>query len=407
MIDHRRETRVTAARVRAQLETATVIGFGRSEVVERGHVRALQPGIGIVAIDGQRLFDELPTVFQRAREALLPVFRDIVLREEDLGLSLTHVGRGELRVEPRGLLEMLDRSLRIDDPVFREQAAALQEREVGLEVGRSLAAHALNGIAVDAQFQGPRHLHGNLVLDCEYVPRKPVEAHRPHVGTGFRVDQLCRDPHPVAIALHAAFQQVTGAELAADLARVHGPLAKRERGRPGDDVELRKARQLVHDGFGDSRGEDVAFGSRAQVLEGQHRDCAPSGVAASEARLSDHECRNRREQHPDDHDVQVAAQPVHDRARNAFRLGVARYSPVARLVEPGERHGHRKADQRGDDQRHHHPARHAERLEGDVGDLQQQPGDDRIARRDADHAALTQAMQPTSAGGPRHVRCGA
>ena len=119
--------------------------------------------------------------------------------------------------------------------------------------------------------------------------------------------------------------------------------------------------------------------------------------------MADQEYRDRDQQHADDQEVGVAAQTMGDGPDDTLAGGVPLYPPVACLVEPGESDGHRKAEHCGDDQRDHHPFRHAERLEGDVGNLQQQPGDHGIARRDADHAPLAQAMQPGGAGGVRHM----
>ena len=93
------------------------------------------------------------------------------------------------------------------------------------------------------------------------------------------------------------------------------------------------------------------------------------------------------------HDIGVAAS-LGDRARHALRRPIARYAPITGFVEPGERDGHWKAKYRGDDQRDHHPQWHTLGLERGVGDLQQQPGDDGVARRGADETSLAQAVQP-------------
>ena len=137
---------------------------------------------------------------------------------------------------------MLGRRLDFGHVAGREQGAALQEGEVGLQVRRALTGHALLRLRVERKLERLRDLHGDLVLDRKDVTWPPVEAHRPHFRSGLRVDQLRRHPHARRLALHAAFEQVTRAELAADLAGIFGPVAKRERRSARYHVELGEAR---------------------------------------------------------------------------------------------------------------------------------------------------------------------
>ena len=233
-------------------------------------------------------------------------------------------------------------------------------------------------------------------------PGQPVETHRPDVGAGLGVDQVRRDPHPRAVALDRAFEQEPGAQLPADLARVRRPAAERKRRGARDHVEVGEARKLVQDRFGDARREHVAL-ARSQVRERQHGDRHALRSRRAKVRLPYQQHGDGGEKNADDRQVRVASNAVHDRPPHTFGRGVARDAAVTGLVEPGERDGHRKAEDGGHDQRHHHPARDTQRPEGDVGDLQQQPGDDGVTCRDADHAPLAQAMQPGCAGGLRHV----
>ena len=160
----------------------------------------------------------------------------------------------------------------------------------------------------------------------------------------------------------------------------------------------------MQDRFGDARREDLAIGRRAQVLERQHGDRHALRSRRAKVRLPDQQHGDGDEKNADDRQICVASNAVHDRPRHTFGRGVARDAAVTRLVEPGERHGHRKTEDGGHDQRDHHPPGYPQRLEGDVGDLQQEPCDDRIAHRDADHAPLAQALQPTGATRDPH-RC--
>src|SRR5260370_30929790 len=60
----------------------------------------------------------------------------------------------------------------------------------------------------------------DLVLEIEQVGWRLVEALGPQMRAALRVDELRIDPDPVARVLHAAFEHVSHAELATDLAGV-------------------------------------------------------------------------------------------------------------------------------------------------------------------------------------------
>ena len=117
------------------------------------------------------------------------------------------------------------------------------------------------------------------------------------------------------------------------------------------------------------------------------------GGGLADVRLPDEQHRHRHEQHADDRDVRVATQPVDHGARCRVSRCVTFEPAVAQLEVPGERDRDGETENGGSDQRNHHPARHAERLEGHIRDLQQQPRDDGIARGDAEDAAFAQPGQ--------------
>src|ERR1700719_3797831 len=61
---------------------------------------------------------------------------------------------------------------------------------------------------------------GNLVLPVEEIGERLVEACGPQMRAALGIDELRVDPDPAACILHATFEDVTHAELAADLADV-------------------------------------------------------------------------------------------------------------------------------------------------------------------------------------------
>ena len=339
-------------------------------------------------------------------EAGLPVAGDLVLGDEQPGFRKADIRGGEARVELDRALEIVDRLVRVREAIVREQRATSQECQVGVEVAGALPGHALHGRRIHAEFQRLRHLDRDLVLHHEYLARRPVEAHRPDVGAALGIDQLRGHAQLGTVALYAAFEQVAGTEFAPDLARVSGAVAKCERRRARDDVEFGEVRDLVQDGLGDAERQHLAVGRAAQVLERQHRNGRIAGTGRTQVRLPYQQQCDRGQQHADDGDVRIAPQPAHRGARDPLTRRIALDAPVAHLVEPGERRSDRKAEHRSDDQGDHDPPGHAQWLEGDVGNLQQEPGNQRIAHCNAQDTALLQALQPGHGPVDRHLRRG-
>ena len=75
------------------------------------------------------------------------------------------------------------------------------------------------------------------------------------------------------------------------------------------------------------------------------------------------------------------------------RGGIAVDAAVVDLKEPCQQQGYRETECDRDDDRGHHPSWRAERVEHDVGDLQQQPADHQVAAAHTQHAAPPSAAQ--------------
>src|SRR5262245_18933826 len=84
---------------------------------------------------------------------------------------------------------------------------------------------------------------GDLVLQREDVSHFAVVALGPDVIAGCRIHELGRDPHAIGGALDAAFEHVTHAQLAADVADLHGLALVREDRVAGDHEEPGDLRQ--------------------------------------------------------------------------------------------------------------------------------------------------------------------
>ncbi len=135
-----------------------------------------------------------------------------------------------------------------------------------------------------------RDAFGDPVLEVEHILDRAVELLRPEMRTGDAVDQLRRDPQPVAGAPHAAFEHVADAEVLRDLAHVDGAALVDEGGIAGDHREGLEAAERRDDVLDHAIGEIVLLGVAAQVLERQHRergnDRLVSGLPAFVERLA-------------------------------------------------------------------------------------------------------------------------
>ncbi len=202
----------------------------------------------------------------------------------------------------------------------------------------------------------------------------------------------------LAVATYAALEQRRDAEPLRD-GRGGDVLALEAEGRgAGDDLEARYATEAVEHLLGETVGEILLVRVAGEVLERQHGDGRILGrPGLADVRLADEQHDDSDEQCADHDRVGVVAQAAHRGTGDARRGGIAFDAVWPDLEEPGERDGEREPGRGRDDEGRHHPTRGAQRFERDVGDLQQEPGDDRVARRDAQHAAFAQALQPAGA----------
>lgn len=176
-------------------------------------------------------------------------------------------------------------------------------RELGLrphELGLELGGHRLR----------------QLVLDPIQLVGGAIEASRPDVRARLRLGQLGAQAHAVAELSKAAPEHVADAELAADLAHVHGPILVDDGGLARDDEEARDPReqrdQILREtvqqvrvlgiGGGCGEGQDGdrrTIGGRGGV-EHALRKVGCLGLAALEQALAK-PAADRREEHAGPH----------------------------------------------------------------------------------------------------------
>ena len=222
-------------------------------------------------------------------------------------------------------------------------------------------------------------------------------------------DQICWPVAPsisravsfrrLSVAAHAALEQRRHAELLGNGLRVDILALEAEGGGAGDDLESGHAPEPVERFLGEAVGEVLLLGIAAQVLERQHRDRRILGrLRLAEVGLPDQQHDHRDEQHADHDRVGVVTQAAGRwvAARPRPRVSTCTpCSPISRNQASAMATGKPTAAAMISAVITHFGS--AERLERDVGDLQREPGDHRVARRHAQHAAFAQAVQQPAA----------
>ena len=138
------------------------------------------------------------------------------------------IGRRKVRIECNSALELLDRAFEPIHRELREQRAALQIGEIGVEV-RAARARLFGCCVRQARLERRRDLLRDLVLDAEDIGKRAVEMQRLQLCPGLRIDEARRHAQLLAFALLAALDEVASVQHFASLASVHTPLSHLER----------------------------------------------------------------------------------------------------------------------------------------------------------------------------------
>jgi Tetratricopeptide repeat len=137
---------------------------------------------------------------------------------------------------------------------------------------RRLACRTLALVAFDCRQDRGRDAHGDLVLHCKNIRQVAVVALRPQMPASRCLDQLHRDPHPIADLAHTAFEDIAHAEVAADLPYVDRLALVGEGRIASDDEQPARFRQQGDDVFANAAGEIFLLRVAAHIGEGQHRN---------------------------------------------------------------------------------------------------------------------------------------
>src|SRR5215472_11211442 len=109
-----------------------------------------------------------------------------------------------------------------------------------------------------------------MVLQVEDIYERAIEAVRPHMRTGYSLDQLRRDAHPVARFAHGAFEEVAYPQFAPDQLHVDGAALVGEGRIPSDDEQPANATERGYDLLDHAVSKIFLLRVAAHVLEWQY-----------------------------------------------------------------------------------------------------------------------------------------
>ena len=143
------------------------------------------------------------------------------------------------------------------------------------------AAQHVDLIGHQLHRQRARDMRGDVGLQDQRFAKRSVVGLGPEMHFGARLDQLRRDADAIAVAAHAAFEQIVDAKLAADLAGAFRRSLEQHRRRARDDAEPARAQpaDLRDHFFGQAVAEIFLRRIAAQIRERQHDEPDVDAVA--------------------------------------------------------------------------------------------------------------------------------
>src|SRR5215813_4672655 len=150
-----------------------------------------------------------------------------------------------------------------------------QEVVVSVEALGRLALGALDLGLLQPRRDRTHHARGHLVLQVEHVFENAIEAIRPNVTAGHRIDELPGNAHARSTLAHATFEHIAHPQLATDLLHVNGLALVGERRVSGDYEEPADTREPTGDVLDHAVSEILLLGLPTHVLKRQNGDGWP------------------------------------------------------------------------------------------------------------------------------------
>ena len=236
---------------------------------------------------------------------------------------------------------------------------------------------------------------GNLALDRKDIGQIAIISLRPKVGISLRVDQLRIYPHPIGDALHAAFQQMSYAELLTDLAQIpHHSAPVLHHAGAADHLQVRDLGQISQDFILHTIGKVFVLFFLTQVFEGQHGDrfvCDRRRrwrCRSYANELEDKQTGGDDREHGGDGD-KLAPSMMGDRFVS-LHLRFAHNSFGRDLERPGKRQRNREPNNKDEDDDLHHPWRRIECGKENRCRLNREPRDNCVSDSDFVNVAALQ-----------------
>ena len=185
-------------------------------------------------------------------------------------------GRGKIRLLRDDPIQEIDGILDVDDASAGE---ASPNHHFGLKkilVGRYVLEPIVDQIF--AGLQSERHAQGrgdgprDVFLYGEDVGEVAVVIVRPNLQAVLRLNELRRDAHAVSRLAHRAFDEVGRAERLPYGARFLVLAFELERGRAGDNTQIRHFRERTGDFVGHAVGEEIPACITRHVCKGHDRN---------------------------------------------------------------------------------------------------------------------------------------
>jgi hypothetical protein len=181
---------------------------------------------------------------------------------------------GHVRFALNGALVMLARPAQGRCAALRPGGACLKIGVDRQRIERSTMGKAGCDLAAQDQFECLGHGTRNFALHLHRLCKGAIEGLRPQLESGGAVHQLHADVNLVAVAAHAAIEQVTHGKCMGNGSHVFVSLSKREHRRTRGYAQSWQASQCFQQAFGKSIGQVEVCRITDCVFEWQYSDRA-------------------------------------------------------------------------------------------------------------------------------------
>ena len=224
---------------------------------------------------------------------------------------------------------------------------------------------------------------------------------------GHRVDQLHIDAHLIVRFLHAAFEDMHDSELFRDLRQVVGRALEALRRGARDDFQVGYLGETCQDFLLHAFGEISVVGVATEIIERQHRDrfCRQfrlSSTGGISARVASEEKQSDGDRGSNDHDKNPNMLLWLSRRHSGIDIFRALDSFRRELEGPCDHEGDRESEHDREHDEPHGPVRNLKEWKDLRGDLNEEPGDNRIGNR---HFVNVASLQLGEEFGRFHRQC--